>query len=197
MDPRLPAALHHGELAAGEARDDGRAAQAVLPDEAGGGPPARLGPGGERRAAGRAAGRPRGRRRRDGSTAAPGRGAARRHRLRRRVGPPRSGPRPALGRADRGRGARTAELTRWFHEKVRHFAHALHDERERYILEHRLLAEEPETLQTIGQHFRVSRERARQVEAGLIASMREYLHEHMPDFTWLGAEPASGLHAPA
>ena len=89
------------------------------------------------------------------------------------------------------------ELTSWFHEKVHDFAHALHDERERYILEHRLLAEEPETLQTIGQRFRVSRERARQVEAGLIASMREYLHEHMPDFTWLGAEPESSLHAPA
>jgi RNA polymerase sigma-32 factor len=89
------------------------------------------------------------------------------------------------------------ELTRWFHQKVHDFAHELHDERERYILEHRLLAEEPETLQTIGQHFRVSRERARQVEAGLIASMREYLHEHMPDFTWLGAEAGSGLHAPA
>ncbi|HYO56675.1 RNA polymerase factor sigma-32 [Archangium sp.] len=89
------------------------------------------------------------------------------------------------------------ELTRWFQEKVHDFAHALHDERERYILEHRLLAEEPETLQTIGKHFRVSRERARQVEAGLIASMREYLHEHMPDFTWLGVEPDPGLHAPA
>jgi RNA polymerase sigma-32 factor len=89
------------------------------------------------------------------------------------------------------------ELTRWFHKKVHDFAHALHDERERYILEHRLLAEEPETLQTIGQHFRVSRERARQVEAGLIANMREYLHEHMPDFTWLGAESGSSLHAPA
>lgn len=87
------------------------------------------------------------------------------------------------------------ELTHWFQEKVHSFAHGLHDERERYILEHRLLAEEPETLRTIGQHFQVSRERARQVEAGLIASMRKYLHERMPDFTWLGAEP--GLHAPA
>ena len=76
------------------------------------------------------------------------------------------------------------------------FAHALHDERERYILEHRLLAEEPETLQTIGKHFQVSRERARQVEAGLIASMREYLHERMPDFTWLGAKPGPRPHAP-
>ncbi len=89
------------------------------------------------------------------------------------------------------------ELTSWFQKKVHDFAHALHDERERYILEHRLLAEEPETLQTIGRHFQVSRERARQVEAGLIANMREYLHEHMPDFTWLGTEPGFSPHAPA
>ncbi len=89
------------------------------------------------------------------------------------------------------------ELTHWFLEKVHSFAHGLHDERERYILEHRLLAEEPETLQNIGKHFQVSRERARQVEAGLIASMREYLHERMPDFTWLGSGPGPGLHAPA
>ncbi|WP_158502070.1 RNA polymerase sigma factor RpoD/SigA [Vitiosangium sp. GDMCC 1.1324] len=87
------------------------------------------------------------------------------------------------------------ELTRWFLEKAHKFARGLHDERERYILEHRLLAEEPETLQTIGKHFQVSRERARQVEAGLIASMREYLLKRMPDFTWLDEEP--GLHAPA
>lgn len=88
------------------------------------------------------------------------------------------------------------ELTRWFLHKVRAFARGLHDERERYILEHRLLAEEPETLRTIGEHFQVSRERARQMEAGLISHMREYLHERMPDFTWLGAEPAPGLPAP-
>ncbi|HEY0096904.1 MAG TPA: sigma factor-like helix-turn-helix DNA-binding protein, partial [Archangium sp.] len=76
------------------------------------------------------------------------------------------------------------------------FAHALHDERERYILEHRLLAEEPETLQTIGEHFQVSRERARQVEAGLIEHMRQYLHELMPDFAWLGPTPTRELPAP-
>lgn len=88
------------------------------------------------------------------------------------------------------------ELKHWFQEKLHAFAHGLSDERERYILEHRLLAEEPETLQTIGQHFQVSRERARQVEAGLIESMREYLHEHMPDFAWMGLEPTRELPAP-
>ncbi|WP_239469922.1 sigma-70 family RNA polymerase sigma factor [Archangium violaceum] len=88
------------------------------------------------------------------------------------------------------------ELTRWFQEKAHAFAREVRDERERYILEHRLLAEEPETLKTIGDHFRVSRERARQVEAGLLASMREYLHERMPDFAWLGPTSAPELPAP-
>jgi RNA polymerase sigma-32 factor len=88
------------------------------------------------------------------------------------------------------------ELSRWFHGKVHAFAHGLHDERERYILEHRLLAEEPETLRTVGEHFRVSRERARQVEAELLESMRAYLHERMPDFAWLGPTPTPGLPAP-
>jgi RNA polymerase sigma-32 factor len=89
------------------------------------------------------------------------------------------------------------ELTHWFQEKAHAFAHGVRDERERYILEHRLLAEEPETLRTIGEHFRVSRERARQVEAGLLASMRKYLHERMPDFAWLGPASAPELPAPA
>jgi RNA polymerase sigma-32 factor len=88
------------------------------------------------------------------------------------------------------------ELTYWFQGKVHAFAHELRDERERYILEHRLLAEEPETLRTIGEHFRMSRERARQVEAALLESMRQYLHERMPDFAWMGPTPTPELPAP-
>ncbi len=88
------------------------------------------------------------------------------------------------------------ELTHWFHEKLRKFASGLHDERKRYILEHRLLAEEPETLRTIGEHFHVSRERARQVEAGLLENIREYLHERMPDFAWMLPAPTGELPAP-
>jgi RNA polymerase sigma-32 factor len=88
------------------------------------------------------------------------------------------------------------ELTHWFQEKVHAFSRGLRDERERYILEHRLLAEEPETLQSIGKHFQVSRERARQVEAGLLASMREYLHERMPDFAWMSPMDPAELAAP-
>jgi len=41
------------------------------------------------------------------------------------------------------------------------------NERERYILDHRLMADEPLALQEIGNRYGVSRERIRQLEAGL------------------------------
>jgi RNA polymerase sigma-32 factor len=41
------------------------------------------------------------------------------------------------------------------------------NERELYIFEHRLMTDEPHTLQEIGDHFGISRERARQIEKGL------------------------------
>lgn len=50
-------------------------------------------------------------------------------------------------------------------------------ERERLILDRRLLADEPATLQEIGEHFGVTREAIRQSEARLTARLREYLSE--------------------
>lgn len=46
------------------------------------------------------------------------------------------------------------------------------DEREKYIVEHRLLSDEPETLQEIGDRFKVTRERARQIETKVIKKLR-------------------------
>ena len=46
------------------------------------------------------------------------------------------------------------------------------DEKERYILDHRLLSDEPQTLAAIGQRYGVSRERARQIESKVIAKLR-------------------------
>lgn len=73
------------------------------------------------------------------------------------------------------------ELKRLFREKLAEFARGLED-KERYIFEKRLVAEEPLTLQEIGEHYGVSRERARQIEAALIARMREYMQKEIPDF---------------
>ncbi|MBI5507627.1 MAG: RNA polymerase factor sigma-32 [Deltaproteobacteria bacterium] len=47
------------------------------------------------------------------------------------------------------------------------------DEKERFVLESRLLADEPATLAEIGDHFGVSRERARQIETRVIGKLRD------------------------
>jgi len=51
------------------------------------------------------------------------------------------------------------------------------NEKERYIVEKRLMADEPKTLQEIGLHFRISRERARQIEGNVIRKIRSVLAE--------------------
>jgi RNA polymerase sigma-32 factor len=58
---------------------------------------------------------------------------------------------------------------------MRAFAETLTNEREIMIWSDRLMAEDPWTLEQIGQHFGVTRERARQIEAGLKKKLRTYL----------------------
>jgi RNA polymerase sigma-32 factor len=77
-----------------------------------------------------------------------------------------------------------AELRGLFKEKLGDFAKNL-NEKERYIFEKRLISDEPMTLQDIGAHYGVSRERARQIEAALLVRMRKYMQEHIPDFQLL------------
>ena len=55
-------------------------------------------------------------------------------------------------------------------------------DREAAILERRIVADEPLTLQKLGQHFGVSRERIRQVEARIIQNLKNYLQTNIPDF---------------
>lgn len=73
------------------------------------------------------------------------------------------------------------QLKELFREKLAEFAQSL-EGKERYIFEHRLTADEPLTLQDIGDKYGVSRERARQIEAALINRMREFMRERIPDF---------------
>lgn len=49
------------------------------------------------------------------------------------------------------------------------------NERELYIFENRIVTDEPLTLQEIGDHFNISRERARQIEKGLSAKVSKHL----------------------
>ncbi len=73
------------------------------------------------------------------------------------------------------------QLKRIFREKLAEFAKTL-DGKERFIFERRLISDEPLTLQEIGDHYGVSRERARQIEAGLVQRIGAYLREQIPDF---------------
>jgi RNA polymerase sigma-32 factor len=78
------------------------------------------------------------------------------------------------------------ELRRVFLEKVQAFAATL-DQRERRIVEERILAEEPKTLQEMGDAFGVTRERVRQLEARVVSRLREYLRENLVDFEYYAA----------
>jgi len=75
------------------------------------------------------------------------------------------------------------ELRRVFLEKVGEFAESL-DERDRQIVEQRILAQTPRTLNELGEEFGVSRERIRQLEVRLVERLREYMREHLVDFEY-------------
>ena len=65
-------------------------------------------------------------------------------------------------------------------EKLTMFRNTL-DEREREILDRRILSEEPLTLQDMGEQFGVSRERVRQLEDRIKKKIRVYLLEEIPE----------------
>ena len=73
------------------------------------------------------------------------------------------------------------ELKELFHTKLMEFRQTL-DEKERDILDKRLLAERPATLSELGKRHGVSRERIRQIQARLIKKLRQFMREHIPDF---------------
>ena len=61
------------------------------------------------------------------------------------------------------------------------FAAPLTD-KEEYIFRKRLIVDDPMTLQEIGDTFGVSRERVRQIEKRLLAKLRTYLENELPQF---------------
>jgi RNA polymerase sigma-32 factor len=77
------------------------------------------------------------------------------------------------------------ELRRVFLEKVEEFAATL-DDRDRRIIDERILAEEPKTLQEMGDVFGITRERVRQLEARVVSRLREYLKKNLVDFEYYG-----------
>ena len=78
------------------------------------------------------------------------------------------------------------ELRQVFLEKVEAFAETL-GERDRQLIEERILADEPKTLAELGEVFGVSRERVRQLEAKLVQRLRAYFEENLVDFEYYAA----------
>jgi RNA polymerase sigma-32 factor len=74
-----------------------------------------------------------------------------------------------------------SELKELFHEKLGEARKLLND-KELFILEKRLLAERPLTLQEVGDKYRITRERVRQIEERLIKKIRAFLEKEIPDF---------------
>jgi RNA polymerase sigma-32 factor len=79
------------------------------------------------------------------------------------------------------------ELRGVFLAKVKEFAEGL-DDRDRRIVDARILAEEPRTLQELGAEFGVTRERVRQLEARLVGRLRDYLKQNVVDFEYYAPE---------
>jgi len=71
-------------------------------------------------------------------------------------------------------------------EKIKEFSNTLVG-KEAFLLKNRLMAEEPLTLQAVGDQLHISRERARQIEKQVLGKLKAYLQTHFPDLEdlWL------------
>jgi RNA polymerase sigma-32 factor len=75
-----------------------------------------------------------------------------------------------------------SQISHLVREKLQILEPELSD-KERYILKNRLLSEDPVTLREIGEHFRITRERVRQIETRLLQKVREHLFRKIQDFS--------------
>ena len=57
------------------------------------------------------------------------------------------------------------------------------NDKEAFILDHRVISEEPETLQEIGARFQISRERVRQIEGRVVKKLKESFREERTAFS--------------
>ena len=73
-----------------------------------------------------------------------------------------------------------AEVGDQFSEKIHEFGKSL-EGKEKTIFEDRLVAEDPKTLQALGDGFGVSRERVRQIEKRLLKKLKTYLRDELGD----------------
>jgi RNA polymerase sigma-32 factor len=80
------------------------------------------------------------------------------------------------------------EFREMLSRKIAEFARTLKG-KEAFLLEKRLLAETPLTLQEAGGELKISRERARQIEKNVMQKLKAYLKEQFPDFDDLQFTP--------
>ena len=73
-----------------------------------------------------------------------------------------------------------AEFRAQVGERIREFGATLKD-KDRVIFDHRLLADDPLTLQEIGDRYGISRERVRQIENRVKRKLKGFLEERFPD----------------
>ncbi|NBW99670.1 sigma-70 family RNA polymerase sigma factor [bacterium] len=76
------------------------------------------------------------------------------------------------------------EQAQLFKEVLKKFGQTL-EGREKLIFQNRLISESPLTLQEIGDKYKVSKERARQLEDQVKEKLKRYVAEHYPDFNLL------------
>jgi RNA polymerase sigma-32 factor len=76
-----------------------------------------------------------------------------------------------------------AQLSEVFQETIAAFSKDL-GERDRQIVEERIIAEDQKTLQELADEFGVSRERVRQLEKRLVDQLREYMKANLVDFEY-------------
>lgn len=74
------------------------------------------------------------------------------------------------------------EIAQLLHDNIRDILPSL-SEKEIYILEHRLLTDDPATLREIGERYHVTRERVRQLEARLLQKLHTHLSKGIEDFS--------------
>jgi len=76
-----------------------------------------------------------------------------------------------------------AELSEVFQQTIAEFSAGL-GERDRQIVEERIIAEDQKTLQELANEFGVSRERVRQLEKRLVDQLREFMKAKLVDFEY-------------
>jgi RNA polymerase sigma-32 factor len=82
-----------------------------------------------------------------------------------------------------------AEVEDQFSEKIHEFGETL-EGKEKKIFDDRLIADDPKTLQMLGDEFGVSRERVRQIEKRLLKKLKDFLREELGETVVEVYEPA-------